>query len=344
MLVDNHILLYLILVLSFCVVILFFSVMSLYGKFKEQKKRYDDLMGTESFSENKNGKEPTTTKESLEQKIDSYFKSTKEIEKNYSKLLELVEDIDTGFKKNVQKIGLVRYNPFAEMGGNLCFALAILDGEDNGIVINGIHSRTGSFTYAKPIERGVSIYILSDEELRAIEIAKEKAHKQTVPRNVKIKGKVKKTTVKGNREKNNPKNSEEETYSPKRENSNKTNIIKKEGSKNESIQGSSNNNSNVSNLSNNSSNTNNTSRRIKNKNNPSRPTTGGKRYSVGDVTEAEKNQILVDGQEAVKIARAYPPKHIKVEENIVSEVDNLNSSEFINKTPKPKRFSSSKQD
>ena len=69
--------------------------------------------------------------------------------------------MDKTDKSKIQKVGLIRYNPFDEMGGNLCFALALLDGNDNGVVLNGIHSRTGSFTYAKPIEMGVSSFSAS---------------------------------------------------------------------------------------------------------------------------------------------------------------------------------------
>ena len=66
------------------------------------------------------------------------------IEGKYSKLLEIVEDMQKNMQFCVQKVGIVRYNPFEEMGGNLCFAVALLDAENTGIVINGIHSRTGT--------------------------------------------------------------------------------------------------------------------------------------------------------------------------------------------------------
>lgn len=96
------------------------------------------------------------------------------IEGKSSKLLEIVEDMQKNMQFCVQKVGIVRYNPFEEMGGNLCFAVALLDAENTGIVINGIHSRTGTFTYAKPVELGVSTYILSKEEQEAIDKAKNK--------------------------------------------------------------------------------------------------------------------------------------------------------------------------
>ena len=67
----------------------------------------------------------------LEMKINAYFESVKEIEQKYGKLLDMVTDIDAIMSENIQKVGIVRYNPFDEMGGNLCFALALLDAKDN---------------------------------------------------------------------------------------------------------------------------------------------------------------------------------------------------------------------
>ena len=64
--------------------------------------------------------------------------------------------------------------------------MALLDGNDNGVVLNGIHSRTGSFTYAKPIEMGVSTYMLSEEELKAVEVAKNNTYQPEHEKVVKV--------------------------------------------------------------------------------------------------------------------------------------------------------------
>ncbi len=122
----------------------------------------------------------------LESKLESYYSVSKGIAEKYAKLLDMVTDMDKTMKSNIQKVGLIRYNPFDEMGGNLCFALALLDGSDNGVVLNGIHSRTGSFTYAKPIELGVSTYMLSDEEIKAVEMAKQNAYQPEHEKVVKV--------------------------------------------------------------------------------------------------------------------------------------------------------------
>ena len=61
-----------------------------------------------------------------------------------------------------------------------------MDGNDNGVVLNGIHSRTGSFTYAKPIEMGVSTYMLSEEEVKAVEMAKNNSYEPEHEKVVKV--------------------------------------------------------------------------------------------------------------------------------------------------------------
>lgn len=107
----------------------------------------------------------------------------KKVEENIATQKEIVErynHLETDMEECIQKIGVVRYNPFDEMGGNLCFAVALLDKKDNGIVLNGIHSREGSYTYAKPVENGQSKYTLSAEEIQALDMARRKAYRKGV--------------------------------------------------------------------------------------------------------------------------------------------------------------------
>lgn len=68
----------------------------------------------------------------------------------------------------VQKVGIIRYNPFEQMGSDLSFSIALLDKNDNGIVLTGLFARSGSSIYAKPIKNGTSSYPLSQEEMEAI--------------------------------------------------------------------------------------------------------------------------------------------------------------------------------
>lgn len=69
---------------------------------------------------------------------------------------------------HVQKVGMVRFNPFKEIGGDHSFSLAILDGRDTGIVITGLHTRERTRIYAKVIKEGKSEFELSDEEKKAL--------------------------------------------------------------------------------------------------------------------------------------------------------------------------------
>ena len=72
-----------------------------------------------------------------------------------------------------QKVGLVKYDAFHEMGGKLSFSLALLNDVDDGFVLNAMHSREGCYTYIKEIVGGNSIIVLADEEQEALNMAKE---------------------------------------------------------------------------------------------------------------------------------------------------------------------------
>ena len=94
--------------------------------------------------------------------------ASKEIERLKSKTDSLQKNVGKCF----QKIGIVRYNAFSETGGSLSFALALLDFENSGFVINGVYSRDNTTTtYAKPVVNGKSKYTLVKEEEEALEIA-----------------------------------------------------------------------------------------------------------------------------------------------------------------------------
>ena len=93
------------------------------------------------------------------------------IEKQNLEILNNIKNIENDLAKCIKKIGMVRYNAFRDTGSNLSFALALLDENNNGVVLNGIYSREMSNIYAKPVENGVSPYTVSDEEKEAIQKA-----------------------------------------------------------------------------------------------------------------------------------------------------------------------------
>jgi hypothetical protein len=94
-----------------------------------------------------------------------------QIEHRISKLEAQIEEIKSINLKNIQKVGMVRFNPFNETGGNMSFVLALLDGWDCGVVVTSLHGRGGTRVYAKPVIKGKGSIELSSEEERAIKIA-----------------------------------------------------------------------------------------------------------------------------------------------------------------------------
>lgn len=73
---------------------------------------------------------------------------------------------------HIQKIGLVRFNPFKDTGGDQSFILSLVDGKDTGVIISGLYARTGTRWYAKRVIKGKSTeHELSEEEKRALKEA-----------------------------------------------------------------------------------------------------------------------------------------------------------------------------
>ena len=79
--------------------------------------------------------------------------------------------LETAAPRAFQRVGLVRFNPFEDTGGNQSFALALLDADGNGWVLSSLHARTGTRVYAKSIRGGRSDGALSEEETAAIKQA-----------------------------------------------------------------------------------------------------------------------------------------------------------------------------
>ena len=112
----------------------------------------------------KKSNEPKDFKEVL-----AYFKN---LEKDIERLTTEFEIFKKESTFSIQKVGIVRFNPFSEIGGNQSFSLALLDGNNDGVVITSLYTREGNRVYSKPIKQGKSKYLLSTEEKEAIEKAK----------------------------------------------------------------------------------------------------------------------------------------------------------------------------
>ncbi|MDI6601575.1 MAG: DUF4446 family protein [Thermoanaerobacteraceae bacterium] len=112
--------------------------------------------------------------EDLEDMLSSYLGKVEDNVERITDFEERMKKIEKRTELSIQKVGIVRYNAFSEMGSDQSFSLALLDQNDDGFVITGIFSRDDTVTYAKPIERGTSRYPLSAEEIQAIDRAKKR--------------------------------------------------------------------------------------------------------------------------------------------------------------------------
>jgi hypothetical protein len=107
----------------------------------------------------------------LEDLLEKAVKDSKQIDE----LTQMSKKLKREGFLHIQKVGLVRFNPFKDTGGDQSFTLALLDGEGNGVVVSSLHSRTSTRVYAKPvIKEEAEEYKLSREEKKAIEKATSK--------------------------------------------------------------------------------------------------------------------------------------------------------------------------
>lgn len=103
--------------------------------------------------------------------LESLLKAIEESKKETGEIEKLLQDIRKKDLGHIQKIGLVRFNPFRDAGGNQSFAFALLDAQSSGIVLTGLHARETTRIYVKEIIKGASRSELSKEERQAVEQA-----------------------------------------------------------------------------------------------------------------------------------------------------------------------------
>src|SRR3989339_413779 len=108
----------------------------------------------------------------LEKTILEHTKNIKELDKDIQDLFGISNQINDLAKKSVHKVGVVRFNPFKDLGGDQSFSVALLDGENSGVVFSALHTREGNRVYSKPVEKGRAVkYPLTEEEQEAIKRA-----------------------------------------------------------------------------------------------------------------------------------------------------------------------------
>jgi len=105
---------------------------------------------------------------SLEAVLDAPLDKVYDVSRELDELAARMAILEGAQRKAFQRVGLVRYNPFEETGGNQSFALALLDAAGDGWVLSSLHARSGTRVYAKAIKTGKADAALSEEETAAI--------------------------------------------------------------------------------------------------------------------------------------------------------------------------------
>ena len=127
-------------------------------KYRKLKEKY------ELFMSGKNAK-------SLEKDIIKLFEDNKTIEEEQEKARKDIRDLNKRLAYCYQKIGLVKYDAFNQMGGKMSFCLCLLNDKNNGFILNSVHSTDGCYSYTKEVSRGECELELGDEEKKALDMA-----------------------------------------------------------------------------------------------------------------------------------------------------------------------------
>ena len=107
----------------------------------------------------------------LEDMVMSYLDRIDEVKEENEVMKQMCDQINGELKTCVQKTSMMRYKAFDNVGSDLSFSIALLDGNNNGAILTSIYGRNESTTYAKPIDKGISRYDLSEEESKVLEQA-----------------------------------------------------------------------------------------------------------------------------------------------------------------------------
>ena len=134
------------------IILLFIMVIVLFKSVGRVEDRYRKLMrGTN----NKN------LEEMLLERIDSI----EDVHKVSEQALDECKRLEEKMQECIQKVAIMRYKAFEDVGSYLSFSIALLDDKNDGVILTGIYGRQESTTYAKPVDKGISRYDLSEEEL-----------------------------------------------------------------------------------------------------------------------------------------------------------------------------------
>ncbi|MDP4091917.1 MAG: DUF4446 family protein [Bacillota bacterium] len=148
------------------IIILFLMNISNRIKLKKLRQKYNKFM---------NG----LSDRNMEELLEHCIYSVNEVKEKNREIENQIVTLNRNMIQCMQKKGIVRYNAFENVGSDLSYSIALMDNNDDGFVISGIYSRDSSSSYSKPVIGGKSRYVLSAEEIQAIEIAK-KSYKEVM--------------------------------------------------------------------------------------------------------------------------------------------------------------------
>ena len=136
-------------------VIMYAFILNLYMDVRRMKKRYKKMMtGVESGN--------------LERMLIGHIDEVQRVIEQNTALEVENKKISDLLQQALTRVGMVRFRAFEDMGGDLSYAVAMLDSHNNGVILSSVFGREGSQAYAKPIENGSSTYKLTEEEQPAL--------------------------------------------------------------------------------------------------------------------------------------------------------------------------------
>lgn len=149
---------YLFIGMAACILLLLVLLIVQFRKTSRLEKRLD------KFTLGKDAK-------SLEKDIIALYEDNKFIKINMDKNKKDIRTLYKNMESAFQKVGIVKYDAFQQMGGQLSFSLVLLDEKNNGFVLNSVHSTEGCYTYTKEIKNGECAIALGNEEKKALSMA-----------------------------------------------------------------------------------------------------------------------------------------------------------------------------
>ena len=153
--IDPGILILILFVLMIIMGIILFVLLVRYGRIKTS---YD------LFMQGKKGK-------NLEEQIAGLFEDMEVLKSTSEKNKKDIKRIIVNLKETYQRVGIVKYDAFKEMGGKLSFSIAMLNDNSTGFILNSVHSSDGCYVYTKEIINGECAISLGDEEKKALTLA-----------------------------------------------------------------------------------------------------------------------------------------------------------------------------